>query len=123
MVLPSVPESILLAGAFLGMGLLGFGALWRDERNHWPRIAGWILFGLYWPFKAQYFLAAEDPFNAAIALAAPLLTGYIAYHEYLSWKWGERPVALTWLAGATFVAATSYFVLFEITAIRRRSST
>jgi archaeosortase A (PGF-CTERM-specific) len=118
MVLPSLPEPLLLAGAFLGMGLLGFGAVWTDRRHHWPRIAGWMLFGLYWPFKAQHYFAIDDPFNAVLALAAPLLTGFIAYHEYLSWKWGERPVALTWLAGATFVAASTYFLLFEITAIQ-----
>jgi archaeosortase A (PGF-CTERM-specific) len=120
MVLPSLPGPVLLTGAFLGMALLGFGALWRDPRNHWPRIAGWMLFGLYWPFKAQGYFAAEDPFNGVLALAAPLLTGYIAYHEYLSWTWDEQPVALTWLAGAAFVAATTYFTLFEITVIQER---
>lgn len=120
MALPSIPDPYLLVGAFTGMALLGFGALWKDPRNHWPRIAGWMLFGLYWPFKAQEYFAAHDPFNAYLSLAAPLLTGYIAYHEYLSWKWGERPVALTWLAGAAFVAATTYFALFEVTAVQEQ---
>lgn len=118
MVLPELSDAQLLPVAFLGMALLGFGAFWRDPRNHFARIAGWMIFGLYWPFKAQHYFDVGDPFNAWFSLAAPLLTGYIAYHEYLSWKWGERPVALTWLAGATFVAATSYFVLFEITPIQ-----
>ncbi len=120
MVLPDVPDPWLLTGAFIGMALLGWGAYWRDRRTHWVRIAGWMIFGLYWPFKADHYFAVGDPFNAYVSLAAPLLTGYIAYHEYLNWKWEERPVALTWLAGATFVAATTYFVLFEITPIQER---
>jgi len=119
-VLPDVPSAALLAGAFAGMALLGWGAYWRDRRTHWVRMAGWMLFGLYWPFKASGYFANQDPFNAYFALAAPLLTGFIAYQEYKSWQWREQPVALTWLAGATFVAATSYFVLFEITPIQER---
>ncbi|MDX1610839.1 MAG: archaeosortase A [Candidatus Thermoplasmatota archaeon] len=118
MALPQVPDSLLLVVAFTGMALLGWGALWRDKRNHFPRMAGWILFGLYWPFKAPHYFEVGDPFNAWFSLAAPLLTGYIAYHEYLSWKWDEDPVGLRWLTGATFVAATAYFVLFEITPIQ-----
>lgn len=118
MAIPAVSDQTLLVAAFLGMGLLGWGAFWKDRRTHWVRIAGWMIFGLYWPFKAPHYFDVGDPFNAYFALAAPLLTGYIAYHEYLSWKWNERPVAMSWLAGATFVAATTYFVLFEITPIQ-----
>lgn len=118
--IPHVPDTALLASAFIGMALLGWGAYWRDRRTHWVRIAGWMIFGLYWPFKAEHYFVVGDPFNAYFSLAAPLLTGYIAYHEYLNWEWDERPVALTWLAGATFVAATTYFLLFEITPIQER---
>jgi len=120
-VIPSVPDGPLLAFAFLGMALLGIGVFWRDRRNHWARIAGWLVFGLFWPFKVpHYALEAADPFNAWFSLLAPILTGYIAYHEWLSWQWREQPVALRWLAGSTFVAATTYFVLFEITAIQEQ---
>lgn len=115
-----VPDTALLLLAFAGMGLLGWGAYWRDKRTHWVRIAGWMLFGLYWPFKAPHYFSIGDPFNAWFSLAAPLLTGYMAYHEYLNWTWDEDPVALRWLTGATFIAATSYFVLFEITPIQEQ---
>ncbi len=117
-VLPDVPGNVLLGMAFVGMALLGIGAFWRDRRTHWVRIAGWLLFGFYWPFKAVHWFQAQDPFNAWFGLAAPLLTGFIAFQEYKSWKWNERPVALRWLTGATFVAASSYFVLFEITPVQ-----
>lgn len=117
-VLPNIPDGALLVVAFVGMGLLGVGTFWRDKNRHFVRIAGWILFGLFWPFKAQEWFMAGDPFNAWFGLAAPLLTGFIAFQEYNSWRWDEDPVAMRWLTGATFIAASSYFLLFEITPVQ-----
>ena len=111
-------ETALLVWAFLGLGLMGLGVSWRDPRAHLLRAAGWMVFGLYWPSQASHYFEVRDPFNAWASLFAPLLTGYIAFHEWRSYRWGEDPVALRWLTGATFVAATTYFVLFQIKPIQ-----
>lgn len=116
----AVYETELLVMAFVSLALLGLGFWTRGRRSHQLRIVGWVGFAAYWPFQAPHFFAAGDPVNGWFAILGALALVYVAYHEYKSMSWGEDPEALRWLAGASFIAATSYFVLFEIEPIRAR---
>jgi archaeosortase A (PGF-CTERM-specific) len=118
--LATVYATELLVLAFVSLGLLGLG-FWTDgRRSHWLRIAGWVGFASYWPFQAPSFFAHGDPVNGWFTLLGPAALLYVAYHEYKSMEWDEDPDALRWLAGASFIAATSYFVLFELEPVRTR---
>lgn len=114
-------QPILLLVEFVGIGLLGLGFLVKDSRSHLMRAAGWILFGVYWPFQApQFFNAAEaDPVNGWFTLLGPLFLLWIAWHEWKSYQWNEDPAALRWFAGASAIAALTYFVIFEIPGVQR----
>lgn len=118
--LAAIYETELLVMAFVSLALLGAGFFTDGRRSHWLRIAGWIGFAAYWPFQAPHFFATGDPVNGWFTLLGPLFLVYVAYHEYRSMEWGEDPDALRWLAGASFIAATSYFVLFELDPVRSR---
>lgn len=109
----------LLVLAFFSLGLLGAGYVVKDRRKHLLRAAGWILFGLYWPFQApEYFWPTKssepDPINGWFTLLGPLFLWYVAYHEYRSYQWNEDPPALRWFTGAAFTAAITYFLVFEL---------
>lgn len=117
-------QPYLLTLAFFSLGLLGAGFVVKDRRKHLLRAAGWVLFGFYWPFQApEYFwptkAAEPDPINGYFTLFGPLFLWYIAYHEYKSYQWNEDPQALRWFAGASFTAAITYFLIYEIPAITR----
>jgi archaeosortase A len=100
--------------AFVALALLAGGYLLKGPRKHWLRIAGWVAFGLYWPTQSAKFFLEDDPVNGYFTLLAPLLFGYLAYHEWLSSKWGEDPRALRWIAGTAVVAAGTYFAIYEL---------
>lgn len=100
--------------AFVSLALLAAGYALRGPERHLLRIGGWLAFGLYWPTQSAHFFATDDPFNGYATLLAPLLFGYLAYHEWLSRKWGEDPRALRWLAGTAVVAAGTYFAIYEL---------
>lgn len=100
--------------AFVSLALLGVGYFAKGPDKHLWRIAGWVTFGLYWPTQSAGFFATDDPVNGYATLLAPLLFGYLAYHEWLSRTWGEDPRALRWIVGTAFVAAGTYFFIYEL---------
>lgn len=100
--------------AFVSLALLGVGYFAKGPDKHLWRIAGWVAFGLYWPSQSAEFFRTDDPVNGYATMLAPLLFGYLAYHEWLSRKWGEDPRALRWIVGTAFVAAGTYFAIYEI---------
>jgi archaeosortase A (PGF-CTERM-specific) len=107
-------DPALLLLVFGSLGLLGAGYYARGANRHDLRIAGWLLFAAYWPTQAPHFFFEGDPVNAYFALFGPLFLDYIAYHEHLSRKWGEDPRPLKWMAGATFISAATYFVIYRL---------
>ena len=114
-------QPFLLGMVFVGIGLLITGFVWKDPRSHLARAAGWVLFSLYWPFQAPDFFSppggeASDPINGWFTLLGPVFLLWIAWHEWLSWKWREDPAALRWFAGASAISAATYFVVYEMPA-------
>jgi archaeosortase A (PGF-CTERM-specific) len=116
----NVVQGILLADVWAGIVLLFAGYFVKGPRSQLLRIAGWIVFALYWPFQAPHFFWGDepDPINGWFTLAGPLFLLWIAYHEWKSYKWGEDPAALRWFAGASAVSAATYFVIFQIPGVQ-----
>lgn len=102
--------------AFVGVGLLVAGFLVRTRVSHLLRAGGWLLFAAYWPFQApNFFYGPEaDPINGYFTLFGPLFLLWIAWHEWRSWQWREDPPALRWFAGASAVAAATYFLVYQV---------
>lgn len=100
--------------AFAALGLLGLGYWRKGPERHKLRIAGWLLFGAYWPTQSAHFFLIDDPVNGYFTLAAPLFFGYLAWQEWLSWKWGEDPKALRWMTGTAVIAAGTYFIIYQV---------
>src|SRR5581483_318978 len=113
-------QPFLLAMVWAGIALLGAGFLVRGPRSHLLRVAGWVRFGLYWPFQApEFFYGAEaDPINGLFTLLGPLFLFWIAWHEWRSYQWREDPQALRWFSGASAIAAATYFVIFGMPAVQ-----
>ncbi|HVL88305.1 MAG TPA: archaeosortase A [Candidatus Thermoplasmatota archaeon] len=108
-------EPILATLAVASLSVLGAGFLLRSHpRRHDVRMAGWILFSAYWPLQAAGFFLQRDEFNAYATLLSPVLFGYLAYHEWLSKRWGEDPSPLRWIAGTAFVAGATYFAIYKM---------
>jgi archaeosortase A (PGF-CTERM-specific) len=96
---------------FLSIALLGIGYFWKERRTHIVRALGWILFGLFWAFQAPYNIAIGDVINSIATAGALLAFSFLAYHEYLSYKWNEEYEPLRFFAGAAFFASLIYFAV------------
>lgn len=117
-------QPYLLVMVFVGVGMLLAGFLVRGPKSHLLRAAGWVLFGLYWPFQAPHFFApaggeTPDPINGWFTLLGPVFLWWVAWHELRSRQWGEDPEALRWFAGASAISAATYFLVYEIPAITK----
>ncbi|MHB8606581.1 MAG: archaeosortase A [Thermoplasmatota archaeon] len=111
-------DTPLLLFLFVGLAFLAAGFfVKKNPTSQRLRIAGWIIFGLYWPTQSAHFFAEGQPVDGYFTLFGPLLVIYIAVHEWRSIQWHEDPEALRWLAGAAFVSAATYFVIYKIPAV------
>jgi len=111
-----LPTRLSYIPLFLGLILLGVGFLWRQKNTGSSlKIAGWVLFALFWSTMPSFLYLSEegDVFNAAVCVIGVYVLVYVAYHEWLSRKRNDYPLALNWIAGATFLAGIIYFT-FEI---------
>jgi len=99
------------APLFISLGLLGVRTFWKDRKTHLIGLAGWTLFGVFWWTQLPGYVDHSDTFNSFVALFALPIFGFFGYHEYLSYKWDEEYRPLRFVAGATFFAATIYFVV------------
>lgn len=98
---------------WLSLGLLFLGYVW-DYNKHIHRAVGYVLFGVFWIGEVPYYLKINDYFNAFFTLVALPAMTYVAYHEYLSKKWGEDPEVLRFLAGGASIASLIYFAFHRI---------
>lgn len=103
--------------AWLGLGGVGWAvaaaaALRRDPKGRLLTAAGWVAYGVFWIAQAPYwYVAHRDTLNAAFCVLALPFFGYIAYHDRLSYKWGEEIPGIVFLAGWTFIASAVYFAV------------
>ncbi len=104
-----LPLLLLLFGSLL---ILGIGFLIKKEQIAGKlKIIGWFLFAFYWSTRINslYFAEGEDIVNAFLCIAGIYVLFYIAYHEWLSLKKGEKLDCLNWAAGAAAIAGLVYF--------------
>ncbi len=104
-----LPLLLLLFGSLL---ILGIGFLIKKEQIAGKlKIIGWFLFAFYWSTRINslYFAEGEDIVNAFLCIAGIYVLFYIAYHEWLSLKKGEKLDCLNWAAGAAAIAGLIYF--------------
>jgi archaeosortase A (PGF-CTERM-specific) len=102
---------VILIASLAAMGL---GYVTKSEKKHIFRMAGLVLFGIFWILQVPRFFEIGDMFNGiVVALAMPFYI-FLGYNEYLSLKWGEEIPALKWIVGASFVGAGIYFLVDKI---------
>jgi len=104
-----LPLLLLLFGSLL---ILGIGFLIKKEQIAGKlKIIGWFLFAFYWSTRINslYFAEGEDIVTAFLCIAGIYVLFYIAYHEWLSLKKGEKLDCLNWAAGAAAIAGLIYF--------------
>jgi len=96
---------------------IGAGFFYRKNECHVIRAAGWALFGLYWFGQFPYWIAKDEGINALGTGAALPVFCFLAFHEYLSYRWNEEYEPLRFLAGACFFASAGFFIIEKIPAI------
>lgn len=99
---------------FLSIVLLGIGYFWKERLTHITRAFGWILLGLFWALQAPFYIGIGDVINAIATGGSLLAFSFVAYHEYLSYKWNEEYEPLKFFAGVAFFAAVIYFTVERI---------
>ena len=99
---------------FAGVGLLGFGYFWKRREAHLARGVGWVLFGLFWFSQAPHYIATGDAINAIATGGSIFALSFVAYHEWLSYKWNEEYEPLRFFAGAAFLCSVIYFFVERI---------
>ncbi len=86
----------------------------RDARGHVAAAAGWIVFGVFWFLHVGEYADQQDVLNALGAAVALPVFLFIAYHEWLSYRWRETYEPLQFLTGAAFFASAVYFVFARV---------
>lgn len=74
-------------------------------------IPGWALFGLFWLGQPAHYLAAEDYFNAALAMSAAL---FCLYMSWIILARDSHSRACSWASYAAGVCGIIYFPFAEI---------
>jgi len=123
-------DIVLYTFLFGGLLLLGIGYFYKDRKKHLMRTAGWLLFGLYWLYitiTLTGFLAVgqdwlhswpiptrfpvPDIINAGFTGVAFPFFAYLGYQEYLSYRWDKDDESLKFIAGLSFIAGMTYFLI------------
>jgi archaeosortase A (PGF-CTERM-specific) len=72
---------------------------------------GWLMFSVHWLIWTPIYVVMGNIINAIFTGVAVPFFIYIAYHEWRCYIWNEEINSLRWLSGATFIAATLYYVI------------
>jgi archaeosortase A (PGF-CTERM-specific) len=123
-------DVVLYTFLFGGLLLVGIGYFYKERGKHLIRMAGWLLFGLYWlyiaitisgflisglhwsqvwPIPTRY--PVPDIVNAGFTGVAFPFFAYLGYQEYLSHKWDKDNESLKFIAGLSFIAGMTYFLI------------
>ncbi|MCK5253182.1 MAG: hypothetical protein KAQ96_09535 [Thermoplasmata archaeon] len=95
---------------FGGLFTLAGGYFWKDSRCHLLRIVGSLLLAAFFVYEVVRIIeAGKDVWNVTFtAIAAPVFL-FVAWQEYLSWRWDEDNESLKWITGTAFVAGLIYY--------------
>jgi exosortase/archaeosortase family protein len=103
---------------FGGLFTLAGGYFWKDRRRHLLRIIGSLLLALFFAYEVVRIIEeGKDLWNITFtAMAAPVFV-FVAWQEYLSWRWDEDNESLKWIAGTAFMAGLIYYGFDRIPAL------
>jgi archaeosortase A (PGF-CTERM-specific) len=98
---------------FAGLGLLTFGSFTKTAISWKARVAGWIVFSMYWATQPNtlYFGEDQDLVNAVLCIAGIFVLFYFAYHDWYAAKHKLSNDSLRWIAGASAIAGLIYFII------------
>jgi exosortase/archaeosortase family protein len=101
-----------------GLFTLAGGYFLKDRRTHLLRIAGSLLLALFFAYEVVRIIhAGKDAWNVTFtAMAAPVFV-FVAWQEYLSYRWDEDNESLKWITGTAFVAGLIYYSFDRIPAL------
>lgn len=103
---------------FGGLFTLAGGYFWKDRRAHLLRLVGSLLLALFFVYEVVRIIeAGKDVWNVTFtAMAAPVFL-FVAWQEYLSYRWDEDNESLKWITGTAFVAGLIYYGFDRIPAL------
>jgi exosortase/archaeosortase family protein len=103
---------------FGGLFTLAGGYFWKDRRCHLLRIVGSLLLaGFFASEVVRIINEGKDAWNVTFtAMAAPVFV-FVAWQEYLSWRWDEDNESLKWITGTAFMAGLIYYGFDRIPAL------
>ncbi len=100
---------------FGGLFVLAAGYFWEDRRRHLLRILGSLLLAFFFIYEVFRIIdEGKDLWNITFtAIAAPVFI-FVAWQEYLSYRWDEDNDSLKWIIGTAFVAGLIYYAFDRI---------
>lgn len=103
---------------FGGLLTLAAGYLWEDRRGHLLRILGSLLLATFFIYEVFRIIdEGKDLWNITFtAIAAPVFI-FVAWQEYLSYRWDEDNDSLKWIVGTAFIAGLIYYSFDRIPAL------
>jgi exosortase/archaeosortase family protein len=103
---------------FGGLLTLAVGYLWVDRRGHLFRILGSLLLATFFIYEVFRIIdEGKDLWNITFtAIAAPVFI-FVAWQEYLSYRWDEDNDSLKWIVGTAFIAGLIYYSFDRIPAL------
>ena len=99
----------------MGLATLAVGFFWKDRRCHILRIVGSLLLAVF--FVLEIFRIIEegkDVWNVTFTSIAPPVFLFVAWNEYLSYRWDEDLPSLKWIVGTAWIAGTIYYAFDRI---------
>jgi archaeosortase A (PGF-CTERM-specific) len=76
---------------------------------------GWAVFGCYWIGQPVHFLGQEDYFNAALSMAAAIVSFFLALRIWTSEEWSR---AYAWASYAAAICGIIYYPFAQIEPLR-----
>lgn len=116
---PMAPVSLLMnIVLFGGLLTLALGYFWKDRACHLLRLLGSLLLAVFFVYEVvRIYEEGKDLWNISFtAMAAPVFV-FVAWQEYLSWRWDEDNESLKWITGTAFLAGLIYYGFDRIPAL------
>lgn len=103
---------------FGGLFILAGGYFWKDRRRHLLRIVGSLFLAVFFSFEVLRIIdEGKDLWNVTFtAIASPVFL-FVAWQEYLSYRWDDDNESLKWITGTAFVAGLIYYSFDRIPAL------
>ncbi len=95
---------------FVGLFVLAVGFFWNDRRCHLLRIVGVLMLAVFFSLEVVRIIEeGKDLWNVTFTSIAPPVFLFVAWQEWLSYKWDEDHPSLKWLVGTAWIAGLIYY--------------